>query len=186
MVFLPNKIHVNSTTSQLRLRSYVVSFWKSQFGLTTSFGSIITMVNATIAALGGLTAGRLVNRTGRKQTGIVTGCVVATMVILTVFMPSLVTSWGVSAIRVFCYGMLSAAFASLTLEQIPKFRGMMMSLRAAFGGIGGFLGTYIGGIALNMFNYQMVGIVLGAFGFGAILVILFFVQDPRKTTLPES
>ena len=160
---------------------FVISFWKTpQFGLTTSFGSVITMVNATIAATGGLVAGRLVNRTGRKLTGIVAGFVVSIMVVLTVLMPTLTMSWGVSMIRVFCYGMLSASFASLTLEQIPKFRGTMMSLRAAFGGLGGFLGTAVGGIVLNLYNYQTVGIVLGAFGFGAIMVILFLAKDPYK------
>ena len=160
---------------------FVISFWKTpQFGLTTGFGSVITMVNATIAATGGLVAGRLVNRTGRKLTGVVAGFVVSIMVVLTVLMPTLTMSWGVSMIRVFCYGMLSASFASLTLEQIPKFRGTMMSLRAAFGGLGGFLGTAVGGIVLNLYNYQTVGIVLGAFGFGAIMVILFLAKDPYK------
>jgi predicted MFS family arabinose efflux permease len=159
---------------------FVISFWRNQFGLTTSFGSIITMVNATIAATGGIVAGRLVNRTGRKLTGVVAGFVGSIMVVLTVFMPTLATSWGVSMIRVWCFGMLSASFASLTLEQIPKFRGTMMSLRGAFGGVGGFLGTAVGGIVLNLYNYQTVGIILGAFGFGAVMVVLFLAKDPCK------
>jgi predicted MFS family arabinose efflux permease len=166
---------------------YVISYWKTQFALTTSFGSIITMINATTAAMGGILAGRLLNRTGRKLTGVVAGFFGAIMIILTVFMPSLEASWAVSIIRVWCFGMLSASFASLTLEQIPKFRGTMMSLRGAFAGVGTFLGTFLGGLVLNNsnHNYQTVGIILGAFAFGAISIVLLFAKDPFKAQLNE-
>jgi predicted MFS family arabinose efflux permease len=164
---------------------FVISFWKSQFELTTSMGSIITMVNATTAAVGGIVAGRLVNRTGRKLTGVAAGFVGAIMVVLTVFMPNLATSWGISIIRVWCFGMLSASFASLTLEQIPKFRGTMMSLKGAFSGVGSFLGITIGGIVLNMYNYQTLGIILGALGFSSITVVLLFAKDTGKKQGPE-
>ena len=82
--------------------------------------------------------------------------------------------------------MLVASLAALTLEQIPKFRGTMMSLRAAFGGAGSFLGVTLGGISLNMYNYQILGIVLGVLGMASITVILLFAKDPYKNPPPQS
>jgi len=102
------------------------------------------------------------------------------MIILTVLMPTLELSWAVSIVRVFCYGMLTSAFASLTLEQVPQFRGALMSLRGAFAGMGSFLGIAIGGIVLNSYSYQAVGILLGALSFASITVVLLFAIDPLK------
>ena len=162
------------------ITTFVISFWRHQFLMGTTMGSIITMVNATSAAAGGIVAGRLLNRTGRKLTGVVAGFVVSIMVILTFFTPTLELSWIVSIIRVWCSGMLASAFASLTLEQVPEFRGAMMSLRGAFGGVGGFLGVTIGGIVLNTYGYEAVGMLLAAASFASITVILFFAIDPAR------
>ncbi len=162
------------------ITTFVVSFWRQTFMLTTGFASIITMINATSAALGGLTAGRLVNRTGRKILGITAGLVESILIFLTFLMPSLESSWAISIVRVFCYGMLSASFASLALEQLPNFRAAVMSLRGAFAGIGSFIGITIGGLVLNAYNYQAIGAALAILGFISISVIFLFVDDPTK------
>jgi len=165
------------------ITTFVISFWKYTFSMTTGVGSIITMVNATSAAAGGLVAGRLINRTGRKPLGIVAGFVESIMVFLTFFLPSLALSESVSVVRVWCYGMVSASFASLTLEQVPQFRGTMMSLRSAFLGIGSFIGITIGGTVLNTFNYQAVGIALGTISFASIIIVLLIAKDPWRSKL---
>jgi MFS family permease len=148
--------------------------------LTVGFASIITMINATSAALGGVVAGRLVNRTGRKILGIAAGLFESILIVLTFLMPSLVSSWAVSIARVFCYGMLASSFASLALEQLPNFRVAVMSLRGAFAGIGSFIGITIGGLVLNAYNYQAIGAALAILGFISISIIFFFVDDPTK------
>lgn len=162
------------------ITTFVISFWRYQFSITTSLGSIITMVNATAAAIGGLIAGRLINRSGRKMIIVTAGFFESVLIMLTVFVPTLSLSWGVSVLRVWCYGMVIAAFASLTLEQISKYRGTMMSLRGTFSGIGSFIGITIGGIALNIANYQAVGLILGTIGIASILVVLFLIKEPCK------
>ena len=168
------------------ITTFVISFWKYSFSMSTGVGSIITMINATSAAAGGLVAGRLMNRTGRKSLGIAAGFVESIMVFLTFFLPSLALSETVSVVRVWCYGMLSASFASLTLEQIPQFRGTMMSLRSAFLGIGSFIGITIAGTVLNTYSYQAVGIALGTISFSSIIVILLIAKDPLRSKLGDS
>jgi predicted MFS family arabinose efflux permease len=162
------------------ITTFVISFWREAFLLTTSLASIITMVNATSAAAGGIIAGRLVNRAGRKVLGIAAGFVESIMIILTFIVPTLALSWMVSVIRVFCYGMLSASFASLALEQLPEFKVTMMSLRGAFSGVGSFIGITIAGLFLNAFNYQVVGVVLASLGFISIGTVFLFTEDPTR------
>ena len=166
------------------ITTFVISYWRSEFGLTTSFGAIITAVNATVAAVGGLMAGRLINRTGRKLIIIPAIFFESILIILTLFMPALSLSWGVSIIRVFCYGMLSAGYASLALEQIPKYRASTMSLRGTFIGLGGFIGVTIGGTTLNLYNYQAVGFALAALGLTSMIIVALFVKDPKTTLKP--
>ena len=57
----------------------------------------------------------------------------------------------------------------------------MMSLSRAFGGVGAFLGITIGGILLNAYGYQAVGLFLGASGFASIAIVLFLAKEPSKT-----
>jgi MFS transporter, DHA1 family, inner membrane transport protein len=160
--------------------TFVVSYWRQAFSLSIVFASIITMVNATVAAVGGVIAGRLINRTGRKPLVATAGLAESVLIVLTFIVPNLGYSWAVSIIRVFCYGMLSASFASLALEQIPDFRATMMSMRGAFGGIGSFIGITLGGLVLNLFNYQAAGASIAALGLIAITITMLFAKDPTK------
>jgi MFS family permease len=74
---------------------------------------------------------------------------------------------------------------NLALEQVPKFRGTVMSLQNSFNGIGGAIGILISGTILNVISNSIVGysvamITLGAFGLVGILNIMLFAKDPVK------
>ena len=77
---------------------------------------------------------------------------------------------------------MSASVAqSLNLEQVPEFRGIMMSLNSASGGLGGALGAGIGGFALLTFGYGMSGLILGALGVVSALIYMFLTTDPSAS-----
>lgn len=70
---------------------------------------------------------------------------------------------------------------SLTLEQVPRFRGAMMSLNYASMQMGYALGAGLGGFLIILFDYQGAGSVLGGLGIiGAVLLHLYSVDPIKK------
>jgi predicted MFS family arabinose efflux permease len=69
----------------------------------------------------------------------------------------------------------------LTLEQVPRFRGTIMSLNYASMQLGYALGAGIGGFALVFFDYQGAGLALGGMGvIGALLLYLYAIEPKSE------
>jgi predicted MFS family arabinose efflux permease len=167
---------------------YGTSFYREIFGISTEFASGIVFGAAAIGILASLISGRLVNRCGRKPLAVATGLVAGASAMVAYYMPEL---WLAVAFRYssICFWAMSiTASASLMLEQVPRFRGSMMSLRSVFIAIGAIVGVMVGGAVLDASNYPTVGLILGALGILGSLVLLFFAKDPCKAaqaaTLP--
>ena len=79
------------------------------------------------------------------------------------------------------FGVGASAANSLTLEQVPEFRGTMMSLTSAAQSLGSALGAALGGAILVLYDYLIMGSVLGTLGIAAAMVFYFFAIDPTKT-----
>ena len=77
-------------------------------------------------------------------------------------------------------GIRATASISLTLEQVPRFRGTMMSVNQAAMSIGGTIGTALGGAVLVWYGCGTTGFSMGAMGVVAALVFFFVVVDPTK------
>jgi len=89
--------------------------------------------------------------------------------------------------------MVSAGFASmsivglnsLALEQVPGFRGTMMSLNGSFRSIGVIVGLILSGLLLNLYanNFQILYAIFGVCGVASAAVLFFFAKDPCKNQL---
>jgi predicted MFS family arabinose efflux permease len=77
-------------------------------------------------------------------------------------------------------GMAATSISSLVLEQAPKSRGTMMSLRSAFGNLGILLAVAVGGVVLDGFGYPVVGILLGTVGILAASIFYFLTKDTSQ------
>jgi predicted MFS family arabinose efflux permease len=75
-------------------------------------------------------------------------------------------------------GVMFSALGSLSLEQLPRFRGTMMSIQTAMSSIGSALGAGIGGLALILYDYELVGISLGILAVIGAFIIRTFTVDP--------
>jgi len=86
----------------------------------------------------------------------------------------------------FFSGLTFSASRSLTLEQVPGFRGTMMSINHAAGAAGSALGSGIGGLALLLFGYEGMAISLGAMGIVSAAIFQLLAMDPTKTETQTS
>jgi len=76
-------------------------------------------------------------------------------------------------------GIRASSSSSLTLEQISRYRGAIMSLSSATGNIGITIGAGLGGLSLFWYDYEMLGILLGALGIFAAIIYQLLVIEPE-------
>lgn len=136
--------------------------------------------------LGDIVGGRLINRIGRKPLTVVAGVIQGVFAILIVFVPNAGASavmWMVSAAF---GGVMLTALIGLVLEQVPGFRGTMVSLNNAFHNIGLIVGLSISGLVLNLYanNFQILYTIFGATAVASAAVVFLFAKDPCKNPLP--
>jgi predicted MFS family arabinose efflux permease len=160
---------------------YSISFFRSQFAMSITFGSMIILIGNILSAVGGVVAGVLVNRVGRKPLGTITCLIAALLTISFSFMPTFTLSWGLSVIRFWFGGMAFTAGGSLVIEQLPRFRSTMMSLNTVAMNVGMLLASISSGIVLDIYsNYQIMALILGGFGVLGTVVWVALVKDPCK------
>jgi len=95
--------------------------------------------------------------------------------------PDLWLSLALNFLGAWFFGMGASATSSLTLEQVPKFRGTMMSINSAAMNLGSALGAALGGLTLVLFDYEVLGLALGAMGVVAAVVFQTLAIDPTRT-----
>jgi predicted MFS family arabinose efflux permease len=159
---------------------YTVSFFRQQFGMTVSWGSTFVLIGSIVAASGGVAAGLLVNRIGRKRLGNFTFIIASILTVAFMLIPDVWLSSGLSILRYWFAAMTSTAGGCLILEQLPKYRATVMSLNTAFMNAGMLMSSLIGGFALNAYGFQVLGLVLGSLGIVGTVVWITLVKDPTK------
>jgi predicted MFS family arabinose efflux permease len=166
--------------SESAIGYYSVSFFREQFTMSIGLGAVFILVGNIAAAIGGFAAGLVVNRVGRKRLGTFSVLLAAVFTLSFTFVPNLELSWGLSILRFWFSAMAFTAGGSLVIEQLPKFRSTMMSLNTTFMNLGMLLASLVGGIVLNLYSYQVMGIVLGALGVVGAVVWIGLVKEPCK------
>lgn len=165
---------------------YAVTFFRLHFHESLSTGAIFYSVASAMLILGDIVGGRLINRIGRKPLTVVAGVIQGVFAILIVFVPNAgasVVMWMVSAAF---GGVMVTALIGLVLEQVPGFRGTMVSLNASFRYIGLIVGLSISGLVLNLYanNFQILYTMFGVAGVASAAVVFLFAKDPCKNPLP--
>jgi len=161
--------------------TYGMSFYRQRFHISLSRATILFSVLASCYILGSLLSGKLVNKFGRKSLTIVGYLFLGLFIILFTNIPRLWVSVIVALLCLIFVGIGDSASNSLTLEQIPRFRGTMMSMYSAATSLGAALGAGIGGMILLWSDYQFLGIVLGGLGVASAANYYLFAKDPTRT-----
>ena len=159
---------------------YAASFVRERFFVSTNQASLVLLGGATCYALGSIVCGLLVNKIGRKTSTVLTALLSGVFTVMFAFVPDLWLSTLLILLASWFFGMVAVAANSLTLEQIPRLRGPLMSVDAAAVNLGSALGAAIGGAALIAFGYEGLGGFLGLLSVLGALIVSFLAVDPTK------
>jgi predicted MFS family arabinose efflux permease len=159
---------------------YGASFYRQQFLVSKGAVTYFLMGAAMSYTLGALISSRFVKRFGRKPVTLVSAFTAGLFTLFTTMVPNLWVSLALGLTGYIFMGLRSTASTSLTIEQVPQFRGTMMSMRSALGSIGSVLGSGLGGLALLMYGYQALGPSLGLLGLASGFIMYLVVVDPTQ------
>ncbi len=169
-----------SMASWMGIMYYGMSFYRQRFLLPTELAGIIWSGLAFCFAMGSVLSGRLVTRFGRKPSTYLSVLLLGFFTLLYTNVPAFWLSVGFALLISFCSGLTQSAGSSLTIEQVPEFRGSMMSINSAASNLGSTLGTAVGGMALLLWGYEGMGISQGIFGIIAGITYMQFTMDPTR------
>ena len=157
---------------------YTISFFRQIFLVSAGFASIIIIGGALLYTVGSVVSGRIIDRFGRKMSTVATSLLAGAFTIIYHNVPGLWTTIVLAFVACLFTGFRSSANTSLTLEQVPAYRGTMMSAHTASWYIGTALGAWLGGLMLLWYDYSALGIALGGTGVAASLLFQLLVRDP--------
>lgn len=161
------------------IQFYAIPFYRQQFSVDAAVMSLIVSGLALGFVISSVVGGRLVNRFGRKPLTVLctlsTGLLTIAFLNVSLLWLSLLL-WFMSGIT---SGINSAAYNSLALEQVPAYRGTMMSLSQFSFNVGTGLSNAVGGLLLIAFDYGTMG-SLGITAIIAAVIFYIFTIDPTS------
>ncbi len=160
---------------------YGASFWRQRYQVSTGFIAVAMILTALSYIAGSLLTGRFVKIVGRKPLVVLTVLLVGLVTIVGTYPSTFWYSYFLGIIASLCAGMMITGFTSLTLEQIPRFRGTMMSVSSAATSLGTFICAGFGGFLLLRYGYNILGVGLGIAGVFAASIFHLFSVDPVLT-----
>jgi predicted MFS family arabinose efflux permease len=157
---------------------YSSSFIRQTFGVSREFVSLSTIVGASCYIVGSVTSGRMVNRFGRRRVALLASVPAGAALLLYYNMPNLWVTLGLNYMAAMLFGTLHSANTNLALEQLPSFRGTMMSINQAAGSLGSTLVVVFGGWALLEYGFRYLGVLIIGLNVLAFVVYWLMVKDP--------
>jgi predicted MFS family arabinose efflux permease len=162
------------------MMTYGASFFRETFHVSTEYVSFILLSSTICAFVANLVSSRFIDRFGRKISTIIASLSIGIMMAFYHLIPIQMLSISIFLLIFLFVGILFPASNALTLEQIPEYRGPMMSLSSASEKLGSAIGISLGGYILLALNWQSVGIFLGGWGIAAALILFLYAIDPSS------
>jgi DHA1 family inner membrane transport protein len=153
------------------------SFLKEVHGANASLVGLIYSGTSAFFILGSYVCGWMINRFSSKSVTICSTIGFSVCTFLLVIAPTFWMSVLFISIGHFFDALRYTALTSLSLEQVPDFRGSMMSLRGAATSLGLTIGSGIGGLILLWWDWYMMGAVFLVAGLLASSLIFLKVED---------
>jgi len=156
---------------------YQASFFRQRYQVSMDFASLMFIGNALFMAFGSRFAGRYMRSVGSRRLWTIAMVLGGASIVSALIVPNIWVSLILALIVNFQLGLALTSANSLTLDQIPSFRGTIMSLFTAVNSMGMTLGASLGGMILIMSNYGSLGIFLGLVGLLAAFIVYFWAYE---------
>jgi len=160
---------------------YSTSMMRQQFSFSRGTASLFMTISAMCYTVGSIVAGRFVQKMGRKRMTVFATFLAAFFTLVFTLSGDLWLALATNFLSAWFYGTSVSSGQSLNLEQVPSFRGTMMSLNSATASIGAALGAGLGGLIILRYGYGVLGVALGLVGIAAGGIFHFLVSDPTRT-----
>jgi predicted MFS family arabinose efflux permease len=154
---------------------YLQRFQADRVVVTIVFS--LTMV--TIAGVG-LVSGRVINRFGRKPIVVSSALVVILLSAMMMIVPNFVMSMLAWVVAMAFTGLYVSSSNSYALEQLPEYRGTMMSLHLTAQFIAQGIGSSVGGILLMQYGFDSLG-WFSLVGLIGVLLFQLYTHDPTQS-----
>ena len=174
---------VLSSASFTGLVVYGISFYREKFLVPKELTALLWAGMPLGFSIGSQFSGRFVNRYGRKPLTVLGLLLSGLFTVLYANVPGFWLSVTLAYLTCIFAGVRSTAASSLTVEQMPEFRGTMMSSNTAGYNLGSALGSALGGVMLVWWGWEAFGVVLGSLGIVASLVYHLLTLDPTVSSL---
>jgi len=154
------------------------SYVRTKFLVSKMFISYTSIVGASLFIAGSLVCGRLVSRYGRKMVTVFFCVPSGLLLILYYNVGNVWVTFLLGFLAAFSNGVLLTGSGSLILEQVPEFRGTLMSLSSAVGGLGGAIGVGVVGWLIVSRGFHATGSYMVVSGVLSTIIYYFFVEEP--------
>lgn len=161
--------------------AYGISFYREKFLIPKELTALLWSGMPLGFSVGNLFGGKFVNKFGRKQLTVLGLILFGFFIMFYTNIPGFWLSITLAYLCCLFAGIRAPAASSLTLEQIPRFRGTMMSTNSAAASLGSALGSGVGGMVLLWYGWEVLGMALGGIGIAAALIYYLFTIDPTRT-----
>jgi predicted MFS family arabinose efflux permease len=171
------------TVAGTQVAIFAIAFYRVVFKVTGIWTAMIYETAVIIFIISPLVSGLFVKKFGAKPIAVVCSLLAALFTMVFFFIPNLWLTVVFDMLHVGFAAMAAPAFVYLVLEQVPEFRGTMMSLNTIFNNVGNVIAPAAGGALLAFTNgiYGAAGLALGCLTIIGVAVLLFFVKDLTKT-----
>jgi len=146
-----------------------------------NFATGVFMAASAIFVVASIVTGRLINRVGSIPLTVIGATGNSVFALLLFLMPNIWAAVAVNMVHIWFFAMAITPWSCLSLDQVPTYRGTMMSLRSIFLSVGYAITTALGGAVLVFFgSYQVMGLALALTIIPCAPLTYFLVKDPNK------
>jgi predicted MFS family arabinose efflux permease len=159
--------------------TFAIAFYRQHLGMSLGFASMVMIIGILMYILASLVVGRFVNRVGARKLGIICAFANGIFMLIFFFMPTWYFALPLDMTHVWFGAAFFTSFQCLALDQVPKYRPTMMSMRSLSLSLNAMLGAVLGGTMLIVFGvYSAIGV---SFGVLSIVASLAFIGTKDTT-----